>query len=43
MESVEVSYSPESLLHSVIMQVSVQIVLKWNWPTGAELGNLENV
>ena len=23
----------------IIMQVSVQIGLNWNWPTGTELGN----
>ena len=22
------------------MQISVQIVLNWNWPTGTELGNI---
>ena len=24
----------------IIMQVSVQIGLNWNWPTGTELGNM---
>ena len=24
----------------IIMQISVQIVLNWNWPTGTELGNI---
>ena len=25
----------------IIMQVSVQIGLNWNWPTGTELGNIQ--
>ena len=27
----------------IIMQVSVQIGLNWNWPTGTELGNISGI
>ena len=26
----------------IIKQISVQIVLNWNWPTGTELGNISD-